>query len=114
MPALGLVVVQAPELFRRCITTGVNMAKAQKKASATDAQRISNENKDTGKKPSKTEQIIKLLQRKNGVSISDLQKATGWQAHSVHGFLANLRKRGHKVDRLKADGQKSTYCIAGA
>jgi DNA-binding IclR family transcriptional regulator len=90
------------------------MAKAQKKASANDAQPTSRENKDTGKKITKTEQVIKLLKRKNGASISDLQQATGWQPHSVHGFLAGLRKRGLKVERITAEGQKGAYHIAGA
>lgn len=90
------------------------MAKAQKKVSASDTQPTSRETKDTGKKISKTEQVIKLLRRKNGASIADLQKATGWQPHSVHGFLAGLRKRGLKVERMATDGQKGAYHIADA
>lgn len=90
------------------------MAKAQKKVSAGDTQPTSRETKDTGKKTTKTEQVIKLLKRKNGASLDDLQKATGWQPHSVHGFLAGLRKRGVKVERIITDGQKGAYHIAGA
>ena len=43
--------------------------------------------------PSKSDQILKLLRRKKGVSLGDLQKATGWQAHSVRGFLSGTVKK---------------------
>jgi len=90
------------------------MAKAQKKVAAGDTQPTSRESKDVGKKISKTEQVIKLLKRKNGASLDDLQKATGWQPHSVRGFLAGLRKRGLMIERITIDGQKGAYHIAGA
>ena len=42
----------------------------------------------------KTDKVVKLLRRKNGATIADLQKATGWQAHSVRGLLSGtVRKR---------------------
>jgi hypothetical protein len=41
----------------------------------------------------KTEKVIKLLRRKNGATIADLQKATGWQAHSVRGFMSGTLKK---------------------
>jgi hypothetical protein len=51
-------------------------------------------NRDSGSEPSKSDRILKLLRRKNGASIENLQDATGWQAHSVRGFLsATVKKR---------------------
>jgi hypothetical protein len=41
---------------------------------------------------SKANTILKLLQRRNGASIAELQKATGWQSHSVRGFLSGAVK----------------------
>lgn len=41
----------------------------------------------------KTAIVIKLLRRKNGATVADLQKATGWQAHSVRGFLSGTLKK---------------------
>ena len=43
--------------------------------------------------PSKSDQILKLLRRKKGASIGDLQEATGWQAHSLRGFLSRTVKK---------------------
>ena len=45
---------------------------------------------------SETAKILALLKRPGGASLPQLQKTTGWQAHSVRGFLsgdsgANLR-----------------------
>ncbi len=41
----------------------------------------------------KTEQVLGLLRRAKGASISDLCTATGWQAHSVRGFLSGTVKK---------------------
>ena len=41
---------------------------------------------------SKASAILKLLHRKNGASLAELQKATGWQSHSVRGFLSGTVK----------------------
>lgn len=37
--------------------------------------------------------ILNLLKSKNGVSIEEMTKATGWQAHSVRGFLSGTAKK---------------------
>ena len=41
----------------------------------------------------KTEAVISLLRHKNGASFGDLQSVTGWQAHSVRGFLSGTVKK---------------------
>jgi len=55
---------------------------------------------------SKTARIVTLLSRPQGATLAELTAATGWQAHSVRGFLSgNLRaKRGLKVHTSKRDG----------
>ena len=37
---------------------------------------------------SKTEKVLELLKRPGGVTAKELMKATGWQPHSVRGFLS--------------------------
>ena len=50
-------------------------------------------NTDPVKCVTKSENIIALLSRKRGASIDDMMNATGWQAHSVRGFLAGTVKK---------------------
>lgn len=56
------------------------------------------------KATSKLEVLEKLLKRKNGATIAELTKATGWQQHSVRGALAGtMKKRGHTIISEKVD-----------
>ena len=63
---------------------------------------------------SKTAKILALLQRPGGASLAQLQKATGWQAHSVRGFLSGAlkKKMGLRIDSAKAAEGERTYHVA--
>jgi len=63
---------------------------------------------------SKKAQVIALLRRPEGATLAALQEATGWQAHSVRGFLSGSlgKKMGLKVTRLKRDDGASVYSLA--
>ncbi len=62
---------------------------------------------------SKTETIFDLLKRSGGATLKEIMKATGWQAHSVRGFISSaLRKKmGLKVESAKGDDGDRTYSI---
>jgi hypothetical protein len=53
---------------------------------------------------SKTDKILDLLKRPGGVSLKELVKATGWQPHSVRGFLSGTlgKKMRTPVESFKA------------
>ncbi len=55
--------------------------------------------------------MIALLKSKRGASITEMTEVTGWQSHSVRGFLAgSLRKRhGLEVTSEKRSGQERRY-----
>lgn len=63
---------------------------------------------DNAAKPSsKLDTLEKLLKRKNGATIAEMTRATGWQQHSVRGALAGaMKKRGHTITSDKADGTR--------
>jgi len=63
---------------------------------------------------SKQSRIIAMLQSPSGTTIAAMTKATGWQQHSVRGFLAGVvRKRLKlKLGSKKVDGNR-IYRIAG-
>jgi hypothetical protein len=48
----------------------------------------------------KKQVAMALLERRKGASITELQKAMGWQAHSVRGFLSGTIKRTPDVTLL--------------
>jgi hypothetical protein len=52
-----------------------------------------NGKKLTASPTTKTDQILGQLRRANGTTIVDLSTATGWQAHSVRGFLSGTVKK---------------------
>ena len=58
--------------------------------------------------------LITLLSRKDGATIADLMKATGWQAHSVRGAISgNLKKKlGLGVISEKVEGRGRVYRVA--
>ena len=62
---------------------------------------------------SKTAKILALLRRPGGASLDQPKKATGWQAHSVRGFLSGAlkKKMGLRIDSAKRDGER-TYRLA--
>lgn len=68
--------------------------------------------KPQSKPESKLDRILRLLRRQNGATIQDLQKATGWQSHSVRAALTGLRKKGHEIVRTKNDGGATRYRIS--
>jgi hypothetical protein len=41
----------------------------------------------------KQEQVLALLRRPEGATIAQVMEVTGWQQHTVRGFLAGLKKR---------------------
>lgn len=83
-------------------------------------------NKPTAKKPvkaaasvprefSKKAIVIDLLKAKTGATMTAIQKATDWQAHTVRGFISGtLRKKmGLKIESAKNDAGDRCYKITG-
>ena len=76
----------------------------------------------TPRKPregTKNEAVITLLRRDEGATIAQVIEATGWQQHTVRGFLAGLKKKGIKVEILEKvrmvgpnkEGAKGSYSV---
>ncbi len=75
------------------------------------------ERSDAGKKnaaASKQARVIALLQSSAGATIATMMQETGWQQHSVRGFLAGVvrKKLKLKLESNKVDGNR-IYHIEG-
>jgi hypothetical protein len=62
---------------------------------------------------SKSAKVVALLNRLHGASLKELQKATGWQAHSIRGFLSGTvaGKMGLKVSSIKTESGERRYAV---
>jgi Protein of unknown function (DUF3489) len=54
-----------------------------------------------------------MMKRAKGVTLAEIVEATGWQKHTVRGFVSILGSRGgEKVDSSKNAADERTYRIA--
>jgi hypothetical protein len=61
---------------------------------------------------SKTAQVVAMLQRRNGATISEIMKTMVWQRHTVRGFMAGaMKKAGYAVESFKPEGGERSYRI---
>ena len=62
---------------------------------------------------SKTAQVLDLLKRPGGATAKELMKTTGWQPHSVRGFISGTlgKKMGLAVESEKTEDGERSYSI---
>ena len=70
--------------------------------------------KDGKTRSSKSAQILELLKQPDGAKLAELMAATGWQPHSVRGFLSGVvgKKLGLTVQSQKHENGERSYSIA--
>ena len=63
----------------------------------------------------KAAKVLALLRRPDGATLKELMKATGWQPHSVRGFLSGAvgKKMGLTLESTKAEDGDRNYSIKG-
>ena len=90
--------------------------KAKSAKNAEPAKKARRTKKAIGKpKPeraNKKAEVITLMKRAKGATLAEIMKTTGWQSHTVRGFVSILgSKGGEKIESSKsADGDR-TYKI---
>ncbi len=97
-------------------------AKAKRKKSAQGAKRAKKgkrakkaapAQKDKGERSNKKAEVIAMMKRAKGVTLAQIMERTGWQAHTVRGFVSILgSKGGETIESSKNAGGERTYHIA--
>ena len=82
-------------------------SKAGDKAPKQPVRRTRTVSKQTG--------VIEMLRRRQGASVAAIMKATGWQPHSVRGFLAGVvrKKLGLSLVSEKSGDERLYRIVAG-
>jgi Protein of unknown function (DUF3489) len=59
--------------------------------------------------------VLALLRGPNGATIATVMRSTGWQPHTVRGFLAAVvrKKLGLRLESEKTDGERVYRIVAG-
>jgi hypothetical protein len=84
-------------------------AKAGKKSAKREAAKAA-----TPRPDSKGAKILAMIERAKGATLAEIMKTTGWQAHSVRGFLSTAsKKHGLKIESAKNESGDRVYKIAG-
>jgi len=94
-------------------------AKSAKTKSGPKARPVPAENRNASRdeqhtgRVTKHDRVLELLSQRNGATIPEMMEATGWQQHSVRGFLAGTvkKKLGFPLTSSKAEGELRRYCI---
>ena len=103
----------------RVAPQGAHVAKkkgksAKKATPAKKAPKVAKKAKPA-REGSKTNKVLDLLKRPGGVTAKELMKATGWQPHSVRGFLSGTvgKKMGLSVTSTKGEDGERSYSVKG-
>jgi hypothetical protein len=60
----------------------------------------------------KKAEVIEMMKRAKGATLAEIMKATGWQPHTVRGFVSILgSKGGEKIESSKNAAGERTYKI---
>src|SRR5205814_1111749 len=94
-------------------------AKAKSGKKATPAKKAPKAAKKAAKpegvrEGSKTAKVLDLIKRPGGATLKEIMKATGWQPHSVRGFISGAlgKKMGLAVESYKNATDERAYRIA--
>jgi Protein of unknown function (DUF3489) len=88
-------------------------AKSAKKAAPPKKAATGAKKAGAARDGSKAAKVLDLVKRPGGATLKELMKATGWQPHSVRGFLSGTvgKKLGLTVASTKGEDGERTYSV---
>ena len=86
---------------------------AKKSKPAKKAARAKKTGAKGAERSNKKAEVIAMMKRAKGVTLAEILEATGWQKHTVRGFVSILgSKGGQKIESTKSAAGERTYRIA--
>ncbi len=86
-------------------------AKATKQK--TETKPAKKATKPAAERSNKKAEVIAMMKRAKGVTLAEIIEATGWQKHTVRGFVSILgNKGGETIESSKNAAAERTYRIA--
>ena len=98
---------------KRARNVAPKKAKSGKKATAAKKTPKAATKAKGARDGSKACKVLDLLKRPDGATAKELMKATGWQPHSIRGFLSGTvsKKMGLVVTSTKGEDSERTYSV---
>jgi hypothetical protein len=98
---------------KRARTGAPKKAKSGKKASPAKKAPTGAKKATGARDGSKAAKVLDLLKRPGGATSKEIMRATGWQPHSVRGFLSGTvgKKMGLTVVSTKGEDGERTYSV---
>ena len=90
----------------------VNQTTPSKKAAK--ANKTATMKVDGVRQGTKTAKVLEMVKRPGGATLKQIRKATGWQTHSVRGFLSGTlgKQMGLKIESSKRNDGARVYSLA--
>jgi hypothetical protein len=109
-PLAGHALPSEPEAKPKKPAKGVKSSKNAKTAKKAVTIKKAG---DSGERSNKKAEVIAMMKRAKGVTLAQIMEATGWQAHTVRGFVSLLgSKSGEKIESSRSAAGARTYRIA--
>ena len=109
--AIGTETDQAPNKQSGASKESANKHRARAKRQAADSKSKRQAQRPAARAGTKQSVLIELLSRRDGATIAEAVKATGWQPHSVRGAISGALKKklGLAITSDKIKGRGRVY-----
>jgi uncharacterized protein DUF3489 len=89
---------------------GTRKKDAQKGTRRHTARAAAKETAHIAREGSKKAEVIDLMRRSQGATLAEIMELTGWQAHTVRGFVSGtlIKKLGLKVESYRSEEKERT------
>jgi ribosomal protein L7/L12 len=88
-------------------------AKGKRKKAATKSERRHTAPAVLKEAGSKKSEVIDLMRRSQGATLAEIMELTGWQSHTVRGFVSGtlIKKLSLNVESFRSEEKERTYRV---